>query len=1067
MINLVNRQKQVDKIRNEFQNNPYFDDITSLYLTGQLYRITSVTKLLRKIKYKKDGSVDKRTNKQIEKFIKSTTVDNSLLGCNEVKLTIDNIDEYDYPLHKIEFLKIRKEFKNALYTQEVKYYKKDGSFIDDELIEPDGDIVPFFNQKFSTKVISNKFFDSLSLKMVISTDGKYEWKPKLLINDIDETHYVIITTCAFKKNEPKQTNKKQTFKADDDGICVYNNFVEYFSTGNRVTDKKAKTQYNKLMSDEGQKYKKAYKQEELNEICSFCNASLYIRDLVRGSDYDIVIKNDYARFKIEMINTKFNHLDLLISDKKVEIVYDDEYFKMKKELKFYVEKYGKLYTRNSIYKKEDTPFKRLKDKWFEDYDIRSKFIFEDSNEQKIINEYDYNKHSFFNDMPMDNDKLSELDLKKAYYNYSDKTINKHYVGVPTGSFINTKCGDGFSTELYNDITKKGFIGFYQVKILKVKSKKDHFKKLNFIENQIHTLTTPMINLLLKHIDFKFLNASYSTKFHCPFDSKIPTMKLLDGDKKYTKELFELCGNDKMGDPIFKDLRQSKIQNKFVELKTNIGAIHDSHFTFLDKAIGTDSSPKSYCKLFGQLECCHPSTILVKPLQIDEDYYTIINDKNYDIHTEYDTINITLKDEKIKSYKHLTHFIHSYTKTLIIEQILNMDIDIVYGVKLDSIVFKKNYDVKYDENVYNLKKAKVTSMFKGYMNISSLDSGIDDDDQDITESGYYCNYTENNDKKLKFPLPFLNNDGKYHFVTNRIVMIGGKGGSGKTYSILKNDGLNKNMVCYTTSCWNLIQGIKDKYKDTIGYSLPNLTGKCGSTKTEKIENPNIRFIVIDELTLVSKSVIDDIIKLYPNAFIFLVGDIAKDGFYYQCTLPMLQIIDPSKEKNIQYIEYTKSYRFDNKLSKLLDSLRQFMVKVKDQKWKTTSVFNWVKKVFSTSFYDKKDIIYNDNDVGITACDDFKRGNHTTKYFVDKGTKPRYFVAKTNRQKNELRGAEIIGKPTNNNYECKLFKTIHSFQGLDLDNDNKIIINVDKNFDFNLFYTALSRARRLDQIKIISQ
>jgi hypothetical protein len=1039
MINLINRQKQVDKIRDEFQNNPYFDDITSLYLTGQLYRITSVTKLLRKIKYKKDGSVDKRTNKQIEKFIKINTVDDSVLGCNEVKLTIDNIDEYDFPLHKIEFLKIRKEFKNALYTQEIKYYKKDGSFINDELIEPDGDIIPFFNQKESTKVISNKFFDKLTYKMVISTDGKYEWKPKLLINDIDETHYVIITTCAFKKNEPKQTNKKQTFKADDDGICVYNNFVEYFSS--KIGDKKAKTQYNKLMSDEGQKYKKAYKHEELNEICSFCNASLYIRDLVRGSDYDIVIKNDYARFKIEMINTKFNHLDLLVSDKEVEIVDDDEYFKMKKELKFYVEKYGKLYTRNSVYKKRDTPFKLLKQQWFEDYGIRSKFIFEDSDEQKIIDEYDYNKHSFFNDMPMDNDKLSELDLKKAYYNYSDKTINKHYVGVPTGSFINTKCGDGFTTELYNEITKKGFIGFYQVKILKVKSKKDHFKKLNFIENQIHTLTTPMINLLLKHIDFKFLNASYSTTFHCPFDSKIEIEEIEKCEKKFCTEFF----ND---------------DGEYIDEKI-------THFTFLDKAIGKDSSPKAYCKLFGQLESCDPSTILVKPLQIDEDYYTIINDKNYDIHTEYDIINITLKDEKIKSYKHLTHFIHSYTKTLIIEQILNMDIDIVYGVKLDSIVFNKNYDVKYDENVYNLKKAKVTSMFKGYMNISSLDSGIDDDDQDITESGYYCNYTENNDKKLKFPLPFLNNDGKYHFVTNRIVMIGGKGGSGKTYSILKNDGLNKNMVCYTTSCWNLIQGIKDKYKDTIGYSLPNLTGKCGSIKTEKIENPNIRFIVVDELTLVSKSAIDDIIKLYPNAFIFLVGDIAKNGFYYQCTLPLLKIIDPSKEKNIQYIEYTKSYRFDDKLSKLLDSLRQFMVKVKDQKWKAYSVFNWVKKVFSTSFYDKKDIIYNDNDVGITACDDFKRGNHTTKYFVDKGTKPRYFVAKTNRQKNELRGAEIIGKPTNNNYECKLFKTIHSFQGLDLDDDNKIIINVDKNFDFNLFYTALSRARRLDQIKIISQ
>ncbi len=51
------------------------------------------------------------------------------------------------------------------------------------------------------------------------------------------------------------------------------------------------------------------------------------------------------------------------------------------------------------------------------------------------------------------------------------------------------------------------------------------------------------------------------------------------------------------------------------------------------------------------------------------------------------------------------------------------------------------------------------------------------------------------------------------------------------------------------------------------------------------------------------------------------------------------------------------------------------------------------------------------------------------------------------------------------EAKLFKTIHSFQGLDLTENNKIVISINFNFDYNLYYTALSRARRSEQIMLI--
>ena len=66
---------------------------------------------------------------------------------------------------------------------------------------------------------------------------------------------------------------------------------------------------------------------------------------------------------------------------------------------------------------------------------------------------------------------------------------------------------------------------------------------------------------------------------------------------------------------------------------------------------------------------------------------------------------------------------------------------------------------------------------------------------------------------------------------------------------------------------------------------------------------------------------------------------------------------------------------------------------------------------------------------------------------------------------MTGQELNEIPSHSNYEMKLFKTIHSFQGRELKKEQKIIIYIDKYFDYNLFYTAISRARNLKQIYII--
>jgi hypothetical protein len=77
---------------------------------------------------------------------------------------------------------------------------------------------------------------------------------------------------------------------------------------------------------------------------------------------------------------------------------------------------------------------------------------------------------------------------------------------------------------------------------------------------------------------------------------------------------------------------------------------------------------------------------------------------------------------------------------------------------------------------------------------------------------------------------------------------------------------------------------------------------------------------------------------------------------------------------------------------------------------------------------------------------------------------YFIKTTNIKKGEMAWAQLPGKPDHNNYLETRFRTIHSYQGLQLTHDNNIIICMDNLFDYNLIYTALSRARRVNQIYI---
>ena len=1017
------------------------------YIIGKFNKLITRQKKLNIVhKLKEQSEILRKQNEEIERKLKKVEDDKILLDLENKKIEemkaniklsskliiISNIENSYYGsfTHGYQLKEMAKNFKkDVIYTQTIKYFDNDNKEINDYYkydpseIKTGDELEDLYNEckeveyfDFRTNMHEMKTVnDDNILKVVLnnSIDGSSGiWKPQI-INRIFINGHTEILTEVYNKI-PYIENFQQTeqiYMDNNNKTCVIDGCIKYFESLLGGSNRNAKAIYNKLI-DKYDNYKEGIKDDEMSIFCNEFGFSINIINLLDGTKKRFGCEG-FKRFSLDFINSKFNHLDLLMHGYETpQLVSKKSYKELKDMNDFYIEKFGSLMTIGATYKILETDYKIMVDEWKKNNNFNTLFIRDDTDAYKLTSSYNLNIHTFFNkEMKVNNKLYDELDVKKAYFNYSDKTFNKYYKGVPSGSLITYKCKNDFTIETFNKITEK-LIGFYQVKIISLISKTEHLILFGFEIGTIHTLTTSNIELLQKYINFEFINCSYAPVVHIPFTDNFLNKFNIETGELITKE--------------------------------------DENNILIPKIRG-------YCKIFGCMLGEFLNCIKIKPLTNDTKYFNLIQNENYEIFKNDTTGIISIYDKTNinRRYTHITYTIHGYLMTLLIEQMLTMNHNDIFGVKLDSIVIKKNSVYKYDHNIFDIKKANIEKMI--YDNHNEIEYK-----KLNVESAYYS--------PLKFP-NYDTFDFKYLFTPNNeyiysnIVLLSGKGGSGKTFSTLSF--LNNKEVCFTSLGWKLISTQKEEFKNIIGLSLQKILGKNNNTgeKCEKINNNNIKYIVIDEATLINKKDIEDIIKLYPSCMIFILGDIDKDDYYYQCSI-LDNIIKPSQNKNIQCIEYIKTYRFDEELNNKLDKLRIFMKYNHRNIRANKDIYNYIKKEFQMCFKNKEDIIYNKLDIGISATDDLKNNSIMTNYFLSKGTEPKYFIKTTNLNNGQIRGYELSEKPIHLNYELKLFHTIHSFQGSQLTHDNKIIISVEHNFNFNLFYTAISRARRLNQVIILN-
>jgi len=1051
--------------------------------------------------------------KRLKKIQEAQINDN--LSKHTLKFTFNNVSDNIY-LHSKEVKDMFRNHPNAIVDNGIVYIDTDNKPIQGTVtIDIEDEQVQFNNDHVlitKDELRSNKtFFDRLFQRFSLVGSNGSNWYVYLWCRS-NRNRKAIMTTAAFNpititREQLDDALNNQVYRDNNEGTCVYQGFIDFFQSkiNDNPNDKNAISRYNKLIKQQTL-YNKEYNNDDLHTIGELCNTTIHIKNLIDGSVRKFN-ENNQNKYIITFFQSKINHVDLLLTHKEPEEVPLDEYVKIKERAVWYIEDSGLLTTVNNnnksyTYKLIKSPFQTASKQWKQQikYDMMAMNC--DNEAMKLLEQVDINQHRFFNkSMVIKNELYEEIDQSKAYANVLEDT-NKFYQGLPSGAFMNHRCEDDYTIDTLIEASHD-FIGFCNIIITNIKKMNNTLEYLGLTVDSQHTLFSINLIALKDYIDVKFLNVSLAPKINIKFNYEMKN----GCEEEIVKELTDTEAYNVLNPigTIKKKPFYTKMTGMFWrnnDVKTLIVKPRTSDFKYY-ASLQTDTTQiyKSDDGLIIIKDAVYnPTTHLHWILSIHS--YTQLNNLMTILNTNDDTFYHNIIGVKIDS-------IVLKKDSL---QLLNYNKDI-YKIKDSNIEWLiTDGDDTYEDRI--IKPEIRNDFFKTMYN--PIPKIIKNTNHFKKSPNGSKQYTHTTTKTYHNIFKFENFKFNNQYITSKCVLCIGWGGAGKTHSTQTFYDLNG--LVYVANSWERIGTNLEKNKNTRikGATTQKMTGKCDQTDTyvvtqdgksykkrdmsiipkrktkqygeyklidmnkiteiqvaksaKKIESKNIKTIFIDEATLIKKDIIFDIIEEYYWCNIIIAGDISEDIFY-QCSNHKDEDVLKTTDSDIfQITEFTGTYRFDDiNLIEKIKILRSEMKRIKTDNtiiFKNKVLFNSFKQLFSDNFYNREDIFMNENDVGISANNENgEHSKHLSKYFISKGAKPRYYIKKTYLENKQTKGTELPDVPDHENYEMTLFKTIHSFQGSELTVNQRIIIDVSSLFDFNLLYTAVSRARRLDQIVIL--
>ena len=879
----------------------------------------------------------------------------------------------------------------------------------------------------------------------------------------DAEHYRRIQSFATPETQKIEQTKREDLK------CVPQAIIKYFERKLvKGCNSDYKNRYNNIIKKMSlSHYNKRYTIDELRELSTDLNITFIIRDLINN---DITVKGEgVMKYQIILFNICKDHVELYPEEQKTitqelsnNIINNND---------FYYKLGNKIVTKDIEYTIDDNGFGEIYKKFKETNKINLNYIESDSKESQYISNYYHGMHQLFN-FPTFTEKEKKLvheqdiiKLNNLYLQYDnlDDKINEVYKNTPPTYDVtyNIQKINGF--ELFEDEQIINETIPQQLNIL--------YKQQEELRNKIEKQEAKIKdNITINNDDYKeydLKNAYYNLTNNAEYG--VPSNALLYYENEYSQKIEQHIKENKSGyyhiqlknkiDKIFPDLEHVLTTPQVMTLKK-----HNINFKIISCLIAPQiklrfdkdtlkevPSIKAYCKIVGIMtkqQMTNEITIYTKDAP---SYYKQLKlNENDTASINYSTIHIY--QNKNITLKHIGSFIHSYVSSKVLDFIFTNGSSNVLGVKLDSIIVKKDFQAIHDDN-FRVKSANIEIMSKeGTSFFKPLFESL--------KISYNNTSLKLNDK----------------IIYSNFILLSGKGGSGKTESIAKHNMITSKHIIYGALAWERGADFRNKYgNDYITSSIPKLLsyGENNVNIKDQIKCKNTtKFIILDEPTLISEEEIIKIKNKWSDKIIILVGDIDEDGFYYQCSLNAtkdnFKVINPRDHSDIQIIKYTTNYRFDGTLNDKLDNLRHQMRMIKnniiDEKQQNEELKKYVLKEFNQNIVTKKSMkISSIDDLGISAHDEEKLNFKYSNYFTKNGSIPIYYQNKTDINRNLYKGARSTQK-TNNNQIIKLFSTVHSTQGKTC--EGKLIIIIESSFDFNLYYTALSRSRSIKQINIIN-
>jgi hypothetical protein len=415
--------------------------------------------------------------------------------------------------------------------------------------------------------------------------------------------------------------------------------------------------------------------------------------------------------------------------------------------------------------------------------------------------------------------------------------------------------------------------------------------------------------------------------------------------------------------------------------------------------------------------------------------------------------ICVSYEKKHNYHlgHITAFITAYQRLNVLEQLFSMDINSIVRVCVDGIYYLGD-EVKY-LNAFRFKDDKTLENWGDKFYISNLSKN--------TGENYYADTREHYAKQL----------------------FKGAGGNGKTHFNLLDQGLVKPL--YVAPSWKLATKKRNDYETYSNVWYYIVTNDIEEiSKIKRFHN----VLIIDEVSMMTEEMKQNIFTSFSDMKLIFCGDIG-----YQAP-PFNNLEDKSKlelinlrkklqnaktdnEKDIilswirhytnkitemnetgfdNVIEMKQNYRFKcNKLKSLIGEIRKFISLGVHSKIINEYILEQLSNRIVNNDYVKNNYKIND----MILCRSHETKDIYTEMFKHLN---KWSILENTR---EHKNGDIIISDEKPNCKCEIRHayTVHSIQGETA--EHNLYINMDNYFDSRILYTAISRAKTLDQIYLV--